>query len=86
MAFFPLLSKRALLQGGNARAQLHVLRIAEEAAVSMVSALVFERPGLKLSWGHGVMGTSLTARKLIRPEVDSHEMIVTEDYGLFIIR
>ena len=36
MAFFPLLSKRALLQGGNARAQLHVLRIAEEAAVSMV--------------------------------------------------
>ena len=53
MAFFPLLSKRALLQGGNARAQLHVLRISEKAAVSMVSALVFERPGLKLSSGHG---------------------------------
>ena len=32
------------------------------------------------------MATGLTARKLIRPEVDSHEMIVTEDYGLFIIR
>ena len=32
------------------------------------------------------MATGLTARKLIRPEVDSHEMIVTEDYGLLIIR
>ena len=31
------------------------------------------------------MATGLTARKLIRPEVDSHEMIVTEDYGLFIM-
>ena len=32
------------------------------------------------------MATGLTARKFIRPEVDSYEMIVTEDYVLFIIR
>ena len=31
------------------------------------------------------MATGLTARKFIRPEVDSYEMIVTEDYVLFII-
>ena len=30
------------------------------------------------------MATGLTARKLIRPEVDSHEMIVTGYYGFII--